>query len=144
MKKLLRILPGMMRRAIAALLVVSALAACHSPTAPPIDLTGHWSGSTFVPDGSGGTFTLALDLSLVESNRTLTGTGTLTASGVTPFAVTVTQGTHLKGGFSMTLAMTGFQDIAYSGDVNGTRGSELSGYLNGSGFAQQPIVVHRQ
>lgn len=122
-----------MRRSVLLTLVFATLTACDSgPTEPPIpSLTGRWTGTS----GE-----MAVDITLTETDGSLTGSGNLTWDSGS-LAVTTT-GTHAHPNVSMTIRATGYQDIDYTGSMSGD--AAISGRLNGSGFTNAGLTLNRR
>ena len=134
-----------MRKGWAGLVVVLLLAGCGTETLtepePDPTLSGHWVGSTPVATSSGGSYTLTLDLTLLETVGTVAGSGFLSAEGLVSLALSVKQGTNNYPSFSLVMGASGFQDITYSGTFNSA--TEILGKLNGSGFVDQWLALRK-
>nr|BCX01925.1 MAG: hypothetical protein KatS3mg041_1971 [Bacteroidota bacterium] len=94
-------------------------------------LSGRWTG---VVQG------ITIDVTLVETKGTITGSGSIQAPGVS-ISVSVT-GTYSFPNVSMTFRSTGYEDFTFSGTLSAD-GNTLSGSLNGSGFNNVAITLRR-
>ncbi|MCS7081522.1 MAG: hypothetical protein N2561_03300 [Bacteroidetes bacterium] len=123
-----------MRRWTSLLLLVVALIAsglsCKKEEKTP-GLSGRWVG---IVQG------VTLDVTLVESKGTITGSGSVQAPGVS-ISVSVT-GTYSFPNVSMTFRSTGYEDFTFSGTLSAD-GNTLAGALNGSGFNNVAITLRR-
>ncbi len=70
--------------------------------APPIDISGVWSGWITWTDGPAAGFTSPITLDLVHEDRTLSGTITLIGPGSQPFDLPITQGTASRSSLFIT------------------------------------------
>jgi hypothetical protein len=109
------------------------LGACRDSTGPrSATMTGSWSGS------SGG---VTLNMILSEgSGGAITGTGSIAGEGGS-LALTIS-GTHPHPNVGLTLASPGFDPMNFAGTF--VNNNLVSGTLNGSGFLDFAITLHRQ
>jgi hypothetical protein len=121
-----------MRRLFSALALFATLAACgSSSTAPAATIAGSWVG----PTG-----TQVLSLTLVTNNGMVSGSGTITRTPTGTRALTVS-GSFTGSTFTATLS----SGIASPFQITATLSeSTLTGSLNGSGFAGDPVIMQRQ
>jgi hypothetical protein len=109
-------------RRIALALLVIAAAGCKDSTGPATpNLSGRWTG---VVAG------LTLDVTITDSNQTLSGGGSL-SGGNASLPVNLT-GTHRDTAVVFSLSATGFQGAFYNGRV--ISAIRVEGHLSGSGF----------
>jgi len=131
-----------MKNRLAALAIGATLfGACggDSTTAPAIpSATGTWSGSFTTT--SGGT-NVVLTLSMVEtSENVLSGNGSFQV-GSNSLVANVTGGVHNHPAISITVSVTGFDDLLIMGTF--TDDDTISASLVGSGFSGEGIVMLR-
>jgi hypothetical protein len=126
----------MLRRLVISVFAVLFVLGCDDSSGPARnDITGSWSGTGVV---AGQTFTLTLLLS--ENNNVVSGNGSLSLPGAGGFALAAA-GTYVDPDFTITLSSQGFQDIAFSGEVNG---DDIAGTFTGSGFLGEEVNLTRQ
>jgi len=118
---------------LAVLALILALAACGGDATGPKtpSVSGGWTG-TVMEAGS-------LNLTLVETSGTLTGSGSLSA-GTFAAALTVT-GAHAHPNVSLTMKSAGYEDMNFAGTMTDDR--TIAGTLNGSGFSGQAVTLRR-
>jgi hypothetical protein len=117
---------------IAPLLLVLLALGCSDSTEPVLpSMAGAWSGNI---QGSSLTFTAT------ENGQVVSGNGHI-SSGTQSVALTVS-GTHSHPNVALTVRITGYQDLAFSGTF--VSASQVSGRLNGSGFNNEQFVISRQ
>ena len=123
---------------IRALLVASALAfpiACGSDVSePPTTPNGRWRGSG-VAEG----LVVELDVTLTTSGGSVSGSGTVGASG-SAFSLTIT-GTYSHPNVSLNMSATGFSTMNFAGTLSR---NEMVGTVNGSGFSNMALTLVRQ
>lgn len=127
-----------MRRFLLTCLAIS-LVACggESTSAPPPPkptISGTWTGVTGPQPVS---------LTLLESNGTVNGSGTIsnTPTGVRALSITGIfnpDGVH----FSLTLSSGTAQPVNYTGTYNGVK--QLVGTFVGSGFTGETVILNKQ
>lgn len=118
-----------------AMVAMLGLAACGGDSGPdPIDVQGQYAG-TIQGDGSPG----QLQLTLVESGGTVTGSGNI-SSPSQAVALTVT-GSYSQPSVSMLLHAQGYEDINVTGTA--TRDG-ITGSANGSGFVNGVVSLNKQ
>jgi hypothetical protein len=125
-----------MRSIVVVCFVAVTSVACggDGPTEPEIPVvSGTWSGST-----AGITLPLTLGQG---TDGTVTGSGNLSVPSFA-IALTVSQGTHVYPNLTLVLTSTGYEDINLTGTVN-EAGDQIIAKLNGSGFADDTIVLVR-
>lgn len=102
------------------------------PTEPEIpSFTGTWLGDI---NGS------AFEVTATERDGDISGSGVI-SFGTERVAITVA-GTHAHPNLSLTISSAGYEDFNFSG--NFTNENRVSGTLNGSGFADEPVTLNRQ
>lgn len=107
-----------------------------TPTEPaPIAVQGTWNGPVQVTSSSSG----SMALTLTETNGTVSGSGTLAASGGS-VAVTA-NGTYVPPTLSLTISAPGFSDLNLTATVGE---QQMTGTLNGSGFLNSAVILNRQ
>jgi hypothetical protein len=110
-------------------------AACGGDSGPnPIDVQGAYVG-TIQGSGSPG----QLQLTLVETSGTVTGSGSL--SGVSGAVALTVTGNYTEPNVSLGLHAQGFEDINITGSVTTTK---ITGSANGSGFQNGVVDLTRQ
>jgi hypothetical protein len=121
---------SILRHALPALALGFLLVAgCDKSTAPEPVISGSWSGS-----GGG----MSVNLSLTQTGTSVAGNGSLSGSGG---AVSLTAtGTFTNPNFSLTLKSPGYEDVNFSGTLNG---NSMTGIMNGSGFNQVGMTLTR-
>ncbi len=110
-------------------LLLFALTGCLFGGDPNIE--GVWSGSNAV---------VTFSMTVVENNKTVTGTGTITGSTGGFLALTVT-GTHVHPSVALTLSSPGFLPFSFNGSFE--TDDLITGLLNGSGFNNEQISLLR-
>lgn len=123
----------MLRTSRFVLSAIVALAAASCGDDPDPTVSGAWLG---ISQG------VTLQLTLSQNDMgTVTGSGTI-ASEATTTALTVGSGTHVYPNLSLTLQLTGFEDMNYTGTLSSP--TTISGSLNGSGFDDFAINLEKQ
>jgi hypothetical protein len=98
-------------------------------------LSGIWGGPIQLDSTSAGAV-----VSLNETAETVSGYGEFIVSpGGLSFTVT---GTHSYPSVSLTLQISGLEDVNYSGTLSGS--DTIYGSLNGIGFVDQPLTLYRR
>jgi hypothetical protein len=119
------------------LVATLALAACGSdaPAAPEPDLTvtGTWAG----PLDSDTDFRLVLS----EVEGAVSGSGTMTVTGIPGIALQVVSGTHVFPNLSLVLDADGYESFSYLPTVTA---SFMTGPLQGSGWAGETLILTKQ
>lgn len=124
-----------MRTLVCVTLLSLSLLGCGGDSGPdPIDVQGSYAG-TIQGSGSPG----QLHLTLVESNGTVTGSGSVSSSSD---AVSLTvAGSYTQPTVSLVLSAQGYEDINVTGTVTSER---ITGAANGSGFVNGVVLLDRQ
>lgn len=109
-----------------------ALAACGS-TEPSAIISGNWAGFTAGVAG--------LQATLLATNGSVTGNGTLVVVGGSNFTVTIT-GVATGQTVSLTLTSGLHPAILYQATI--TNSTTLTGTLTGSGFIGESLVLKKE
>jgi hypothetical protein len=117
-----------------AVFLLIALVACGDSTGPKVEVSGRWNGSV------GGQ---VVQLTLLESNGTVSGNGTISGTSVGTQAVTVA-GVFTNPDFSLTLTPSTARAISFQGKYNGSQPAQLVGTFQGSGFTGEQVILNKQ
>lgn len=121
-----------MSRILLALFFSMAVLGCGDASEPEIPgLDGRWSGTTS---------DLTLSLTLTESDREVTGSGTM--SGPSASIALQVDGSHVHPDVSLTMSASGYEDMNFTGEfINDT---SIRGELRGSGFNGDALTLRKQ
>lgn len=116
--------------ALVVAMLVSIAACSGDSSGPKTTVAGNWTGSATTSGGS----PFTINLVLVESSGTVSGTGTIT--GGTSVALTIS-GTYSAPTLGLTMAAPGFSSMNLTATLSG---KSMTGTLNGSGFSNTAIT----
>ena len=111
--------------------LVVGLLACGGTTEPTPHVSGSWAGSA-----SG----QAVALTLIESNGTITGNGTLAGTPTGTRAMTV-NGVFTNPTFNLSFTSGTLQPVNFTGHYNGSIPAQLVGNFSGSGFTGEVVIL---
>lgn len=117
------------RHLLVLLSAISALSCSSTNTSGP-NVSGSWSGATA---------TISLDMNLTQAGQAVSGSGSLVVDS-SAYGVSIS-GSLIDSTVALTLTAGGYQPVAYSATLSGTK---MSGSLSGSGFPGSSLTVTRQ